>query len=71
MTGGALLSVFWASETVADDEKSATQHKSRRTGLEDIWILLCCIRLLSIIERYITAPALTDPNGSGKRHFSD
>jgi hypothetical protein len=36
MTGGALLSVFWARETVEQDERSTAQHKSRQTGLKGI-----------------------------------
>ena len=36
MTGGALLSVFWARETVEQDERSTAQDKSRQMELEDI-----------------------------------
>jgi hypothetical protein len=36
MTGGALLSVFWARQTVEQDERSTAQCKNRQMGLEDI-----------------------------------
>jgi len=36
MTGGALLSEFWAKETVEQDERSTAQDKSRLMGIDDI-----------------------------------
>jgi hypothetical protein len=40
ITGGALGSAFCASETVEADERSAAQHRIRRTGPEGMWHLL-------------------------------
>jgi hypothetical protein len=36
MTGGDLLSEFWAKETVEQDERSTAQDKSRLMGIDDI-----------------------------------
>jgi hypothetical protein len=36
MTGGALLSEFWAKETVEQDERSTAQDKSRLMRIDDI-----------------------------------
>jgi hypothetical protein len=44
MTGGALLSVFWAREPAEQEESNTAQHKNRRIGLQDIWILLWSTR---------------------------
>ena len=52
-----MLSVFWARETVEQDERSTAQDKSRQMGLEDIRNLLLRTWVTSIIERYITALA--------------
>jgi len=57
MTGGALLSVFWAREIVEQDASSTAQLRSLLEQ-EDTVNLLLRTRLTVLLERYITALTL-------------